>query len=58
MSRQPAAPSVILACTHCGFDYNVSRIEIAGRTGFVWTCECGSQFIPPGGTESFHLVRP
>ena len=56
--RQPAAPSVVLACAKCGFDYTVTRLVIAGKTGLVWTCECGSQFIPPGGSESFNLVRP
>jgi len=56
--RQPVAPSVVLACAKCGFDYTVTRLVIAGKTGLVWTCECGSQFIPPGGSESFNLVRP
>src|SRR5207247_1634184 len=48
--RQPVAPSVVLACAKCGFDYTVTRLVIAGKTGLVWTCECGSQFIPPGGS--------
>ncbi len=58
VTRQAAAPSVVLACTICGFDYTVTRLVIAERTGLVWTCECGSQFIPPGGSESFSIVRP
>ena len=60
--RQPAPiqpqPSVVLACAKCDFDYTVTRIVVGGRTAFVWTCECGSRFIPPGGPESFSLVRP
>lgn len=58
VSRQPAAPSIVVACEQCGFDYSIMRIEIDGKTGFVWTCECGSEFLPPGGSESFNLLRP
>jgi hypothetical protein len=55
---QPEPPSVVLACAKCDFDYTVTRLVVGGRTAFVWTCECGSRFIPPGGPESFSLVRP
>ncbi|HYS99801.1 MAG TPA: hypothetical protein VEO20_03965 [Thermoplasmata archaeon] len=58
VTRQAVAPSVVLACSSCGFDYTVTRLAISGKTGLVWTCECGSEFIPPGGSESFNLVRP
>lgn len=56
--HQPDPPAVVLACERCGFDYTITRIEISGKPGVVWTCECGSEFIPPGGPESFNLVRP
>ena len=56
--HQPDPPAVILSCERCGFDYSITRIEISGKPGVVWTCECGSEFIPPGGPESFDLVRP
>ena len=57
--RQPAPPSVVLACERCGFDYTVSRIDVGGgRKALLWTCSCGSRFIPPGGVPSFQLVRP
>ena len=56
--HQPDPPAVILSCERCGFDYTITRIEISGKPGVVWTCECGSEFIPPGGPESFNLVRP
>ena len=56
--HQPDPPAVVLACERCGFDYTITRIEISGKPGVVWTCECGSEFIPPGGPESFDLVRP
>jgi hypothetical protein len=56
--KQPDPPSVVLACEKCDFDYTVTRLVVAGRTAFVWTCECGSRFLPPGGSESFQLVRP
>ncbi len=55
---QPEPPSVVLACAKCDFDYTVTRLVVGGRTAFVWTCECGTRFIPPGGPESFSLVRP
>lgn len=55
--RQPLAPAVVLACANCGFDYTVKRIEVSGKTALIWMCECGSEFIPPGGPESFDLVR-
>jgi len=57
--RQPAAPSVVLACEFCGFDYSVTRIEMDdGKVAVVWTCSCGSRFIPPGGIPMSQLVRP
>jgi len=56
--HQPDPPAVVLSCERCGFDYSITRIEISGKPGVVWTCECGSEFIPPGGPESFDLVRP
>jgi hypothetical protein len=56
--HQPDPPAIVLSCERCGFDYSITRIEISGRPGVVWTCECGSEFIPPGGPESFDLVRP
>jgi len=56
--HQPDPPAVVLSCERCGFDYTITRIEISGQPGVVWTCECGSEFIPPGGPESFNLVRP
>lgn len=56
--HQPDSPAVVLSCERCGFDYSITRIEISGKPGVVWTCECGSEFIPPGGPESFNLVRP
>ncbi len=56
--HQPDPPAVVLSCEQCGFDYSITRVEISGRPGVVWTCECGSEFIPPGGPESYDLVRP
>ena len=56
--HEPDPPAVVLSCERCGFDYSITRIEISGRPGVVWTCECGSEFIPPGGPESYDLVRP
>ena len=56
--HQPDPPAVVLSCERCGFDYTITRVEISGKPGVVWTCECGSEFIPPGGPESFNLVRP
>jgi len=57
--RQSAAPSVVLACELCGFDYSVTRIEMDdGKVAIVWTCSCGSRFIPPGGVPISQLVRP
>src|SRR5213592_1636538 len=58
LRHQPDPPAVVLSCERCGFDYTITRVEISGRPGVVWTCECGSEFIPPGGPESFNLVRP
>ena len=58
MRHQPDPPAVVLSCERCGFDYTITRVEISGKPGVVWTCECGSEFIPPGGPESFDLVRP
>jgi hypothetical protein len=57
--RLPAAPAVLLACENCGFDYSVTRIETdGGESAIVWTCNCGSRFIPPGGVPTSQLVRP
>jgi hypothetical protein len=57
--RLPATPAVVLACENCGFDYSVTRIETAGgESAIVWTCSCGSRFIPPGGVPTSQLVRP
>jgi hypothetical protein len=57
--RQPVAPAVILACENCGFDYSVTRLELAaGETAIVWTCDCGSRFIPPGGAPTSQMIRP
>jgi hypothetical protein len=58
IGRPTEAPVVVLSCERCAFDYTVTRIEIAGKPGIVWTCDCGSQFLPPGGPESYNLVRP
>src|SRR3989475_9847715 len=55
--HQPDPPAVVLSCEHCGFDYSITRIEISGKPGVVWTCEFGSEFIPPGRPEAFYLVR-
>ena len=56
--RQPAAPSVVLACERCGFDYSVTRIDAGGgKSAVVWTCRCGSRFIPPGGIQASQIVR-
>jgi hypothetical protein len=53
------APSVILACAKCGFDYSITTVDFGqARTGAFWVCACGSQYIPPGGPDSFNLVRP
>lgn len=53
------SPSVIVACEKCGFDYRIERIDFGqGRTGAFWMCACGSRYIPPGGAESFSLLRP
>lgn len=52
------APLVVVACEKCGFDYHVSRIRFDdGTAGAIWSCACGSRYIPPGGGESFSLVR-
>jgi len=52
-------PAIVVACSRCGFDYDVRKIDFGGgRVGAFWTCACGSQYIPPGGKESFSLVRP
>lgn len=58
--RMPAEPpSVVLACERCGFDYTVSRLEVgAEKKALLWTCDCGTRFIPPGGVPSFQLLRP
>ena len=59
LRRPVAPPSVVLACERCGFDYTVTRIEVGAREkALLWTCSCGSRFIPPGGVPSFQLVRP
>lgn len=52
-------PSVILACEMCGFDYVVTKVSIGeGRDGVLWECSCGIRYLPPGGQESYGLVRP
>ena len=52
-------PAIVVACSRCGFNYDVRKIDFGGnRIGAFWTCACGSQYIPPGGKESFSLVRP
>jgi len=57
--RQPVAPSVVLACEQCGFDYSVTRIELSGgKEAAIWSCECGSRYIPPGGVSTSEYVRP
>jgi len=59
LMRQPVAPSVVLACEQCGFDYTVTKIELAGgKEAAIWSCECGSRYIPPGGVELSQYVRP
>lgn len=59
LEPDPEPPAIIVACTRCGFDYDVRKIDFgAGRVGAFWTCACGSEYIPPGGKESFSLVRP
>ena len=53
------APPIVLACTQCRFDYTVEKIDFGkGRVGAFWICACGSRYFPPGGEESFELVRP
>src|SRR5256712_13801030 len=56
--HQPDPPAAVLSCERCGFDYTITRAEISGQPGAVWTSECGSEFIPPGGPEPFTLSRP
>jgi len=59
LEPDPEPPAIVVACTQCGFDYDVRTIDFGGgRVGAFWTCACGSQYIPPGGKESFSLVRP
>src|SRR5213596_924280 len=59
LMRQPVAPSVVLACERCGFDYTVTRIEVGGgKEANIWSCDCGSRYIPPGGVPTSQLVRP
>ncbi len=59
LEPEPEPPAVVVACNQCGFDYDVRKIDFGGgRIGAFWTCTCGSQYIPPGGKESFSLVRP
>src|SRR3989442_11268018 len=59
LMRTPAAPSVVLACERCGFDYTVTRIEVGGgKEANIWSCDCGSRYIPPGGVPTSQLVRP
>jgi hypothetical protein len=58
-SSIPSSPVVILACEKCGFNYRIERIDFGqGRIGAFWMCACGSRYIPPGGEESYHLLRP
>jgi len=55
----PRGPLVVVACRQCGFDYEVTKIPFDdGSSGAIWSCECGSRYIPPGGGDSFNLVRP
>jgi hypothetical protein len=57
--RLPATPAVVLACENCGFDYSITQIETeGGEKAIIWTCSCGSRFIPPGGVPTSQLVRP
>jgi len=50
---------VVLACERCGFDYTVTRIEVGGgKEANIWSCDCGSRYIPPGGVPTSQLVRP
>jgi hypothetical protein len=52
-------PLVVVACRQCGFNYEVTKIAFDdGSAGAIWSCECGSRYIPPGGGDSFNLVRP
>jgi len=49
----------VLACEQCGFDYSVTKIELAGgKEAAIWSCECGSRYIPPGGVELSQYVCP
>jgi len=58
-AEQAFTPTVILACEKCGFNYRIERIDFGqGRIGAFWMCACGSRYIPPGGEDSFNLVRP
>jgi len=37
----------------------VTKIELAGgKEAAIWSCECGSRYIPPGGVELSQYVRP
>ena len=52
------SPLVVVACVECGFNYSVEKIDFGeGRIGAFWICGCGSRYIPPGGKDSFELVR-
>ena len=53
------SPLVVVACKECGFDYEVTKVTFDdGRAGAIWSCACGSRYIPPGGGDFFSLVRP
>lgn len=55
----PTPPAVILACEYCGYDYTYAPIDFGqGEVGGSWTCDCGTRFFPPGGSSSYHWVRP
>ena len=59
LAHDDVGPAVILACEKCGFDYRVERIDFGqGKIGAFWMCACGSRYIPPGGEESYNLLRP
>ncbi|HKZ98764.1 MAG TPA: hypothetical protein VJ326_04155 [Thermoplasmata archaeon] len=49
----------MIACRKCGFDYTITTIDFGPeRKGAFWMCACGSRYFPPGGSDSFNLVRP
>jgi len=53
------APPVVIACEQCGFEYSVTSIDGGrGHGGVLWECACGIRYIPPGGKDSYSLVKP